>query len=95
MSHTLEGMKFLNLGLLHRSVAMADSNIHTILEYTTMNTTYGDTTSVVTIVERCDKHLRSTLKLLRGRDNLNYLVEKIVDIVSRLIPLLSHPAIFS
>ena len=93
VTHTLECMKFLNLGLLLCTITMADCYIHGILQSTTMNTTYGDTTCIRAVVERSNKELRSTLQLLRSRDNLYNLVEQIVDVVCRIVVILSHPTI--
>ena len=93
MTHTLEGMEFLDLGLLLATVTMADSYVHTILQSTTVYTTYGDTTGVRAIIKRCDQELRSTLQLLRSRDNLHNLVEQIVNVICWLVVVIAHPAI--
>ena len=74
MTHTVEGMQFLDLCLLHRTVAMGNGNLHAVLQLTTMYATYGDTTRVRAIVERCDEHLGRTLQLLRCRDDLDNLI---------------------
>ena len=51
MAHTLEGVEFLNLGLLLSTIAVADSNVHAVLQCTTVYTTYSDTTCIRTVVE--------------------------------------------
>ena len=51
MTHTLEGVELLDLGLLLGSVAVTDSNVHAVLQCTTVNTTYGDTTCIRAVIE--------------------------------------------
>ena len=51
VAHTLEGVKFLDFGLLLGSVAVADGNIHAVLQCTAMYTTYGDTTCIRAVIE--------------------------------------------
>ena len=46
MAHALESVKFLNFSLLHRTITMSYSYLHTILHLSTMNTAYGDTSLV-------------------------------------------------
>src|SRR5574344_462746 len=61
VTHTFESTQFLNLSLLFCSVTVTNSNIHTILQFTTVNTTDSDTTCIARIVKRSNQHLRSTL----------------------------------
>ena len=93
VTHTVKSVYLLDFGLLHLAVSMRDSNVHSLLQHATMNTSYSDTTGVRTIIQWRDEHLRCALQVLRSWDYLYYLVEKIVDIVSRSIVILCHPAI--
>ena len=58
---TLEGMQLLDLIFFKRSVAVANGDVHTILERTSVHTADSDTSCIRTIVERSDQHLRCTL----------------------------------
>lgn len=51
VAHTLEGVELLDLGLLLGSVAVADGNIHSILQCTAVYTANGDTTSIRAVIE--------------------------------------------
>ena len=93
MTHSLENMEFLDPGLLQRTVAVTDGNLHAVLQLTAVYTTHGDTALVTGIVERRDEHLRCSLNLLRGRDYLDNLIEQIGNIVGRILPVLTHPTV--
>ena len=74
-THALEGLYFLYLRLLKRTVAVSNGALHAFTNGAAVNATYGDTARIVRVVERGDEHLRSTLKLLRSGDYLDNLVE--------------------
>ena len=74
MPHALEGVKLLDPGFLHRTIAMADSDLHSVLKLSAMHAAHGNTALVTRIVERGNKHLRGALNLLRGRNHLNNLI---------------------
>ena len=93
VSHTFESVEFLDLSLLLSSVAMADSDIHTILQGTTVNAAHCNTTRIRAVIQRGDEKLRCTLQLFRSRNDLYNLIEQIVDVVGRSLPVFSHPAI--
>ena len=93
MRHTLKSVQFLDLCLLQRPVTMGDGHLHAVLQLSTVDTTYGDTSLITRIVERGDQHLRCTLNLLRGGNHLNDLIQQISDIVGRRLPVLTHPAV--
>ena len=95
VSHTLKGVQLLNLSLLHGAIAVCNGYLHAILQGATVYTTYGDTTLIARIVERCDEHLRCSLLLLWGGDHLYDFIKQISDIVGRFLPVLTHPAVLS
>ena len=93
MSHALEGVQFLDLGLLHRTVTMGNRHLHAILQPSTMNTSHGDAALIARVVERGDEHLRGALNLLRSRYHLDNLIKQIGDIVGRCLPVFTHPTV--
>ena len=95
MSNALECVKLLDLCLLLSSVTMADGDVHSILKCATVNTTNGDTTCIARVVERCDKHLWCTLELLWCRNLSKDKVEKVVEVISWVLPVRTHPALLS
>ena len=72
---------------------MADGDLLTISQRPTMHTTHCNTSCVATIVERRDEHLRCSLYLLGCGNHLYNLVEQIGNVVSGILPLLSHPSV--
>ena len=93
MAHTVEGMQFLDLRLLHRTVAVGNGHLLAVLQLATMYASYGDTACIARIVERGDEHLRGTLNLLRSGNHLNDLVQQIGNIGGGLIVVLTHPTV--
>ncbi len=89
----LEGMQLLDLRLLLRAVAVAYGDIHAILKRATMHTTHGDTTRITAVIQTRNQHLGRTLELLRSRNDLQNLIQEVVNVVSGLIIIRSHPAI--
>ena len=93
VAHTVEGMQFLDFRLLHRTVAVGDRHLLTVLQLAAMDAPHGDTARIAAIVQRGDEHLRCTLNLLRCGDDLDNLVKQIGDVSGRLLPVLAHPAV--
>ena len=58
-----------------------------------MNTAYGNTALIAGVVQRCDQHLGRALYLLRSRNHLHNLIQQIGDVICRLLPVLTHPAV--
>src|SRR3712207_9416316 len=58
-----------------------------------MNTSYGDTSRIITIIQRSNQELGSTFQLLRSRYFLQYSVKQIIDVFSLLRPIFGHPTI--
>ena len=95
MSDTLESVKLLDFSFLGAAVAMANGNVHAILQYTAMHTTHGDATRIVAVIERCDKHLRRSLDIFRSRNHLHDFIQEIFNIVGGLLPVGTHPPVLS
>ena len=93
VTHTIKGVELLNLGLLHRTIAMGNGDLHTVLEGAAMYATHGDTACVRAIVERGDQHLRGTLELLRSRNHLYNLIKKIGNVSGGVVVVLTHPSV--
>ena len=94
MSHAFKSVQFFNLGLFLTSVAVADGDIHAVFQCSAMHAAHGDASRVVAVVERRDEHLGRALKLLGGGNHLDYLVEQILNVVGRCLPVFCHPAVF-
>ena len=86
-------MQFLDLCLLLAAVAVYNGNVHTLLQGTAVNTSYGNTTRIVAVVKAGDKHLRGTLQYLGGGDVLQDAVQQICDVICGLVPILAHPSV--
>ena len=95
VSHTLERVQFLNLGLFLTTITMANRHVHTALERATMHTSHSDTSRVGTIIERCDQHLSRSIQLLWSRNRFQNHIHQVVDVVSRFVPILAHPTLLS
>ena len=93
MTHPLKGMEFLDAGLLARTIAMGNGDIHTLGEDATVYTSHGDTSGVTAVVQRGDEHLGRTLNHLGSRNHLYNLVEQIMDIGGGLLVVLAHPVV--
>ena len=93
MSHAVEGMELLDLGLLHRTVTMGNGYLHAVLQLTAMYTAHGDTACVGAIVQRGNQHLGRTLNLLGSRNHLQNLVQQIGDVCCGLVIVLTHPTV--
>ena len=73
---------------------MAYRNVHAIAQCASMNATNRNSTRIIRVVERGNKHLWSALYLLWSRDYFDDFIEKIVDIVGRFLPIFCHPSVF-
>ena len=93
VGHTLERVEFLDLGLLHCTVAMGNRHLHTVLQFAAMHATYGDTALITGVVETRDQHLGRAIKVFRRGNHLNDLIQQISNVVRRRLPVLTHPAV--
>ena len=94
LAQTLEYHQLLDLGLLHRlSVALCERNILSCTQFATCNLTYGNTTHVGRIFERCDQHLGRTLDHFGLGNLVDDCVEQRGNATRRLLPLVRHPAL--
>ena len=75
MAHALEGVKLLDLGLLHGAVAVSYGDIHALADGAAVHTAHGDAAGIVGVVERGDEHLRRALQHLGRGDGLDDGVE--------------------
>ena len=94
MTHTVEGVQFLDFGLLHRAVAMGNSNLLSVLHRAAMHTTHSNTPCIARIVKRRNQHLGGTLQLLGSRYHLYYFIQQIGYVISWLLPVFTHPSVF-
>ena len=74
VGNALKSVKLFNLFLFHRSITMANGNLHTVFQRTSVYSSYRNTASIVTVIKRCDKHLRLTIYVLWRRYGLKNLV---------------------
>ena len=93
MTHAVKSVQLLDLGLLHRTVTVSDGDLLTVFQCATVYATYGDTTGIRAVVERCNQHLWGALQLCGSRDNLQNLVQQIGDICGGLVIVLTHPTV--
>ena len=93
VSHAVEGVQLLDLGLLRRTVAMAECDLHAVLQYATVHAAHGNTARIARIVERGDKHLRRAFQLLWSGNHLQNLVQQIGDVARRYVIVGTHPAV--
>ena len=93
LPHAREGVEFLNLGLLHRAVAVGNGDVHALADGAPVNAAHGDAAGVNRVVERGDEHLRCALQLLRCGYVLQYLVEQVLDVAGGVRVVGAHPAV--
>ena len=93
MPHALEGVQLLDLRAHFRAVLLGQGDRHAVLEYATVHAAYGYTAYVGVVVQRCDEHLRRALQHLRLGYVLDDGVHQGGDIVGRLLPVGTHPAV--
>ena len=93
MPHAFKGVQFLNASLFHRTITMADGDLLSVGQRSTMHTSHSYTSCIAAIIERRDKHLGRSLDLLGGGNHFHYLVEQISDVVSGILPLFAHPSV--
>ena len=91
--HALEGVYLFDLRFLKGAVAVGDGAFHALGDGAPVNTSHGDASGIVGIVERGDEHLGRSLQLFGGGDYLNDFVEQIVDGVSGFVVVRSHPSV--
>ena len=92
-SHTFKCMQFLDFGFHKTSITLGQRYIHTLSKRTTMYTTYGNTSGIRRIIQRSYKHLRSTFQLRGSRYILYNTVQQCEDIISRSLPVRTHPVV--
>ena len=92
--HSLESVEFLDALTHHRTIFLAQANIHTLAEGATVHTAHCYTANVRTVVERSDKQLRIALEYFRLRDIFYDCIEQRSDVVGRMFPRSTHPVLF-
>ena len=92
LSHALKGAQLLDFLLHHLAVALAQGDLHAVLQRASVHTAHGDAAHIAAVVQRRDEHLGITLEHLGLGDVLDDGIEHGGDVVGGLLPVLAHPA---
>ena len=90
-AHTLEHVELLDALFYGRAVFLAQRNLHALFQHAPVHTAHGDTAYIRRVVERGDKHLGSTLEILRFGDVFDNGIEQRRNVVGRFTPVGREP----
>ncbi len=88
-------MNLFDLRLNETSISFCQRYIHTLFQHTSVHTSNRNTTGIRRVIQRSNKHLRSSLQLNRSRYVFNNTIKKRNNCFCRLFPVSAHPAILS